>query len=519
MVYIRKILMEFYYSFVFSWHNHKFLKNKVNESNSIIIVESNGLYASHLAYSYICSVLSKKYSCKIAIFKSTFFKNNLERILHLIVKKLNIFQYQIYSSFGGDLFLYYKQVNKNDGKYIKFYNSLKTKNDLLNFKIDGILYGDLIYDSYLRWHGEPTINLKNPHFKHFFLKSIDYYYFCSSLFSKYIIKSVILSHSVYLPAILGRIAIEKKGTFYCAGLGHLSKLTKNEYCNDNNIHNYRILLSMKKKDRLVGRNLAKKDFKSKIKGFGNVGVENLKIHPFAGKINKNIISNSKKIKILVASHCFFDSPHVFGNFLFDDFYEWLNFLGKISQKTDYEWYLKPHPNKIYVKQNKEILNKFVNKYKKFKLVDNDLSHFSFINKIDFVFSIHGTIGAELALFNIPVLNGSNNGRFSKYRFNINPRDIKKYEKIILNLKNYRKIKVNKNEVYDAHYINLLHYHSNTYVNFNKMSKDLGWKNITGINVIKYWLNIFNVSKHKKILSTISRFIDKSERSKSYMRLK
>ena len=29
--------------------------------------------------------------------------------------------------------------------------------------------------------------------------------------------------------------------------------------------------------------------------------------------------------------------------LFPDFYEWLIFLSKISENTDYDWYIKDHP--------------------------------------------------------------------------------------------------------------------------------------------------------------------------------
>ena len=30
------------------------------------------------------------------------------------------------------------------------------------------------------------------------------------------------------------------------------------------------------------------------------------------------------------------------NSIFPDFYQWLLFLGKVSKKTDYDWYIKTH---------------------------------------------------------------------------------------------------------------------------------------------------------------------------------
>ena len=43
-------------------------------------------------------------------------------------------------------------------------------------------------------------------------------------------------------------------------------------------------------------------------------------------------------------HDFFDATHIYGSTLFVDFYEWLKFLGKLSETTDYDWYIKNRPN-------------------------------------------------------------------------------------------------------------------------------------------------------------------------------
>ena len=57
------------------------------------------------------------------------------------------------------------------------------------------------------------------------------------------------------------------------------------------------------------------------------------------KINKRLIKKNDNVKILIAPHDFFDAVHIYGETLFEDFYEWLNFLGQFS-KTNYDWYIK-----------------------------------------------------------------------------------------------------------------------------------------------------------------------------------
>ena len=52
------------------------------------------------------------------------------------------------------------------------------------------------------------------------------------------------------------------------------------------------------------------------------------------------IEQNNKIKILIAPHDFFDAVHAKGDTLFPDFYEWMSFLGEMSNKTNYDWYIK-----------------------------------------------------------------------------------------------------------------------------------------------------------------------------------
>ena len=73
--------------------------------------------------------------------------------------------------------------------------------------------------------------------------------------------------------------------------------------------------------------------------------------------------SKKKNNILIAAHCLSDAPHVYGNLLFTDFNDWLNYLGEISLQKKFEkykWYLKPHP--AYYKNEFTYYNNFLNNY-------------------------------------------------------------------------------------------------------------------------------------------------------------
>ena len=74
----------------------------------------------------------------------------------------------------------------------------------------------------------------------------------------------------------------------------------------------------------------------------------LKKSSFAANKKKiSLIKKSKKIKILISPHDFFDAAHGFGDHkLFEDYYEWLKSTFDLSLKTNYEWYVKTHPDLI-----------------------------------------------------------------------------------------------------------------------------------------------------------------------------
>lgn len=209
---IYQIFQEFLISLKFYFHSKKVFENKSKNSKKIIIIETNRLYASHISYGYLLNSLLNKHNCQIGLFKATIFKNIINKYFHILCYKLNIFQYCSYKAFGKSKFFFYERPTKKY-KIDSIIKKIKNKKDLLFLKIDGVLIGDLIYDSYLRYEGKPTIDLDSSHFKKFLKQSLYYYYFCKNLFNEYDIKSVILSHTVYLPAILGRLAIKIKQAF------------------------------------------------------------------------------------------------------------------------------------------------------------------------------------------------------------------------------------------------------------------------------------------------------------------
>ena len=217
----------------FNKHNKKHFKQSYKNNENVILLECNNACSNHIAYSYIANELSKKYNAKIISFKITLSSNIIKKLIQNINIYFDLFYFEIYKSFNSQ-----KIISINDDirldKRIKF----NSKNELLKFRYKGILVGDLIYDSYLRYNLKNSLDLNDPNFIDFTNKSINFFENSLDVFKKYKIKSVVMSHAVYLPAFLGRFAASKGLDNYCAGVTHLIRLTK-KHLHLNNYNNYK----------------------------------------------------------------------------------------------------------------------------------------------------------------------------------------------------------------------------------------------------------------------------------------
>ena len=89
----------------------------------------------------------------------------------------------------------------------------------------------------------------------------------------------------------------------------------------------------------------------------------------------------------------------------------------------------------------------------------------------------------------------------KYKFNIHPKNLNEYKKILLNLDRIN-IKINKNEIYEYYYMAYLFKQSNSsLVNYNQILKYVGgYKFQFTSKVYKYWVSQFknNILLDRKI---------------------
>jgi hypothetical protein len=517
-----------------------FSKKYSKKADGIVLVEFNKWTSTQIPIAYVSSVLAEKYNSKIYAyaengFSKLLFGFSFMEKLYINLNKLFKFQsYSIYSSFGVEKFI---EINKIDPKIILkanlFFNHLlkkiKNKKDILKLKVEGVPIGDLIYDTYLRIYKLSTIEISDIRFQKLLKKSIIYFYFWNNFFKKEKVKAIIVSQAVYNSNIPIRIGLKYNCQCLIASPKSLTKLTKkNPYPLSENLTFKKLFSRLNKKEKKLALNYTNKMLKISfeknqkllnneifLSQFGYRKQNFISKKLYKDKWNKNrIIEKNSKLKVLICPHALSDAPHTRGMHLYPDFYEWLISILEISTKTDYDWYLKLHPDLNQYWDNTEIIVKELikNKFKSIKYIDNKNYHSQIIAEgIDAVVTCAGSVSSEYAYFNIPAINSSLCNPHIDFSFSLNPKSTNELKKILLNLKKVS-IKVNKKELLIYFFMNEIYYSEDwLFTNWDRIVKFCGGRNEIYKEIFyDYWLKNFDKKKHHRSINGIKKFIESGD---------
>jgi len=475
------------------------------------MVEMTGSQANHIAVSYLSGVLAKIHNAQIIGYNARLSINIFENI------KLKITNYKkkkIYESFGmTDISNFdFNKKNKKLADQLKneLMKKIKSKSDLEDLIVKDIWVGDLIYDQFLRSNMLPTVNIDSKQFNKLMFEFCYLFLYWHEKLTKKNVKALIVSHACYFTGLPGRIAIKLNIPVYQASLENIYYLTKNNLHPSSEFHLYKenfenLEIETKKKAIKTSRERIKLIFE----GSTDVDQRYIKYSAYHQNKSKNqVLKNKSSIKILIAPHCFFDSPHGLGKSMFPDFYEWLDFIAKFSLSTDYEWYIKTHPNTF--SENKTIIKDFVFRYPKINYLSDSISHNQLIEEgINIVLTIHGSIALEYAAKNITVVNASVNNPHISFNFNLHPKSKEELKNIILNLNKYIETELFSEDVYKCYYMKYLNYNHDIFIkDFKTVINNMGGyhNSLFTPKIYDFWVNYWTQDIHVYTNQSLNEFV-------------
>lgn len=480
-----------------------------------ILFELNAYHSAQISYSYLAAALRDKYQTRLIAYSHTLGTSFWKGLLWKLSKYFPRADFAVYRSFGASGFL---QPRLNSAQRARaeeltreILAQLKNKTDIESIEIDGTWIGDLVYDTYLKTFVRPTIDIEDESFRRFLLDAISLYVFWDDYFTSHDVKAVNVSHCVYVNAIPLRIAVNRGIPAYQVHATHAYCLTRANLFAYNDFFHFREQFGELSQDlQQAGLELASKRIEQRFAGKVGVDMSYSSKSAYGAHKSERLLRESDRPKVLIATHCFFDSPHSYGMNLFPDFYEWLDFLGKMTLETNYDWYIKTHPD--YLAGTKEVIDSFIEKYPALQLLPADSSHHQIIAEgITVALTTYGTIGFEYAALGVPVVNASRNNPHIAYNFNLHPRSLEEYREILGDL-DHIDLKIDKNEVFEYYFMKHI-YNTNDWLfdDYDQMIDEVGgYKKQFTSRAYAYWIRAWTPARHAEITAALKSFIDSGD---------
>jgi len=402
----------------------------IRKSKQYILIEAFQTPSNRLGLSLFAPIASRHFNAELVAFYLMSFNK-----IKFIKEKIR-FLFSIEKTLGCRSFLFFgshesKHHEKSASEWILTANSLP---EFESLKYRGIVIGDLIYDVYLRRYREPTLELSNANLRRIVSEFFQYFDSLYDLFLEKRVACVCVSHTVYLLGLPSRMAAYFDVPAFQVTAESIYRIN-GEYT-----HAYtafkqypEIFNSLPKEVQIQGKRLAKKRLEMRFAGYVGVDMNYSTVSAYKNPENsERILKCNSKPHILIAIHDFYDSPHSYGPNLYPDFYQWLLALADVSRRTDYNWYIKTHPD--VRGDGLSVIQSFIAQNPQFSLIPSSTSHHQLIEEgITLALTIFGSIAMEYPYLGKPVVNASINNPHVRYDFSLSPRTVEEYELLLSNL--------------------------------------------------------------------------------------
>lgn len=282
---------------------------------------------------------------------------------------------------------------------------LRTAPGPVSLTVAGIEVGDLLVDSYLRFKPSPEFDVHDPFVRRLIWQTLKDVRRANAYFNKRQPAVYLTSYTTYLEhGIPARAALNAGVPVW--SFGNLNQFGK-KLSLENSFHTSDFSGYRSTFDSLDGQaeklELAREQLELRLSGgidaatsymrksaYGQSGVE---LPPgLAGAV-------------VVFLHDFYDSPHVYPDLVFDDFWRWICFTIDVLQTTGTPFFLKPHPNQIAMSD--EALSRLRRKYPELQWLPQGVSNVQLAQAgIACGLTVYGTVAHELAYLGIPSIGCS-----------------------------------------------------------------------------------------------------------------
>lgn len=280
------------------------------------------------------------------------------------------------------------------------WRQLQQQGTALSLEIDGIEVGDLLVDSYLRFKPSPDFDVTDPFVRRLVWQALRDVRQAQAYFGRHKPRWYLTSYTTYLEhGIPVRVALRHGTEVWSFGNlnGFGKRLTQADDFHTQNFAGYRAGFEALEgqEERLEA---ARQQLENRLSGGIDAATSYMRISAY-GQTEVELPPGLHGA-VVVFLHDFYDSPHVYPDLVFQDFWQWISYTIETLQKAGIRFFLKPHPNQIALSD--EALERLRRAYPNLHWLPTKASNVQLARAgIACGVTVYGTVAHELAYLGVP----------------------------------------------------------------------------------------------------------------------
>ena len=321
------------------------------------------------------------------------------------------------------------------------WRQLQAQGEALSLKIDGIEVADLIVDSYLRLKPSPEFDVTDPFIRRLVWQALRDVRQAQTYFGNFKPHLYLTSYATYLEhGIPVRVALRQGVEVWSFGSlnGFGKRLKRADHFHTQNFAGYRTGFDAldQQEERLSA---ARQQLESRLSGEIDAATSYMRKSAYG--IAQTNLESDLNGAVVIFLHDFYDSPHVYPELVFHDFWRWICFTVEVLQKSGVTFFLKPHPNQITLSD--EALVRLREYYPDLNWLPGEVSNVQLARAgIACGVTVYGTVAHELAYLGVPSIGCARHPHYT-FDFCRTARTRDEYEDM---LKTYATLPVPKEEM-------------------------------------------------------------------------
>jgi hypothetical protein len=227
----------------------------------------------------------------------------------------------------------------------RLWRELRAGLDMASLTVDGILIGDLVIDSYLRVRPSPRFELHDPFVMRLLWQALRDLRRAREYFGRTRPAVFLTTYSTYIEhgvavraALAAGVHVRSFGNFIT--FGRQLEAHNSFHTPDTGAYRREFEALDAQDERIAA---AQEQLSVRLAGGIDSATSYMKVSAYAG--TESVVDEVRGA-VVVFLHDFYDSPHVYDDLVFPDFWAWIAFTIATLGEAGIPFFLKPHPNQI-----------------------------------------------------------------------------------------------------------------------------------------------------------------------------